>query len=70
MASLRWTGKIAGSLHSSRAQELGMRITIPMTALTQAIRNLARQVLVSRLIRQAGADLVALDGPDTTAVGL
>jgi hypothetical protein len=54
----------------ARAKELGARLTIPATALAQAIRNPARQALVSRLIRQAGTDLVALDGPDATAVGL
>lgn len=54
----------------ARAAELGMRITIPSTALAQAIRNPARQARLSRLIRQAGTDLVALDGPDATAVGL
>lgn len=54
----------------ARAKELGMRITIPATALAQAIRNPARQALVSRLIRQAGTDLIALDGPDATSVGL
>jgi len=54
----------------ARAKELGMRITIPATALAQAIRNPARQALMSRLIRQAGTDLVALNGPDATAVGL
>jgi len=54
----------------ARAKELEMRITIPATALAQAIRNPARQALVSRLIRQAGTDLVALDGPDATSVGL
>ena len=54
----------------ARAKELGMRITIPATALAQAIRNPARQALLSRLIRQPGTDLVALDGPDATAVGL
>jgi hypothetical protein len=53
-----------------RAQELGMRITIPATALAQAIRNPARQALISRLIRQAGTNLVPLDGPAATAVGL
>jgi predicted nucleic acid-binding protein len=47
-----------------------MRITIPATALAQAIRNPARQSRLSRLIRQAGTDLIALDGPDATAVGL
>jgi hypothetical protein len=54
----------------ARATERGMRITIPATALAQAIRNPARQGRLSRLIRQAGTDLIALDGPDATAVGL
>jgi hypothetical protein len=53
-----------------RSMELGIRITIPATALAQAIRNPARQARLSRLIRQAGTDLIALDGPDATAVGL
>lgn len=54
----------------ARAVESGKRITIPATALAQAIRNPARQSRLSRLIRQAGTDLVALDGRDATAVGL
>ena len=54
----------------ARAAERGMRITIPATALAQAIRNPARQARLSRLIRQAGTDLIPLDGPDATAVGL
>jgi len=54
----------------ARATERGMRITIPATALAQAIRNPVRQARLSRLIRQAGTDLIALDGPDATAVGL
>ncbi len=54
----------------SRAKELGMRITIPATALAQGMRNPARQVLLCRLIRQVDTDLVALDGPDATIVGL
>ena len=54
----------------ARAMERGMRITIPATALAQAIRNPARQARLSRLIRQAGTDLIPLDGPDATAVGL
>jgi hypothetical protein len=54
----------------ARATERGMRITIPATALAQAIRNPARQARLSRIIRQAGTDLVALNGPDATAVGL
>jgi hypothetical protein len=54
----------------ARATERGMRITIPATALAQAIRNPARQARLSRLIRQAGTDLIALNGPEATAVGL
>ena len=53
----------------SRARERKMRITVPATALAQAIRNPARQVLLSRLIRQAGTDLIPLDGPAATAAG-
>ena len=54
----------------ARATERGMRSTLPATALAQAIRNPARQARLSRLIRQAGTDLIPLDGPDATAVGL
>ena len=50
--------------------QLGLRITIPSTALAQAMRNPARQARLSRLIRQPDTDLVKLDGPDATAVGL
>ncbi len=54
----------------ARATELGVRVTVPATALAQAIRNPARQSRLSRLIRQADTDLVPLNGPDATAVGL
>lgn len=54
----------------ARAKERGMRTTIPATALAQVMRNPARQARLSRLIRQADTDLVPLDGPDATAVGL
>ncbi len=54
----------------ARATERGMRITIPATALAQAMRNPARQARLSRLVRQASTDLVLLDGPGATAVGL
>jgi predicted nucleic acid-binding protein len=54
----------------ARATQRGLRITIPATTLAQAIRNPARQARLSRLIRQARTDLIALDGPDATAVGL
>src|ERR1700722_5369409 len=42
----------------ARAIERGMRITIPATALAQAIRNPARQVRLARLIRQSCTDLI------------
>jgi predicted nucleic acid-binding protein len=54
----------------ARAGERGLRVTIPATALAQAIRNPARQARLARLIRQASTDLVSLDGPDATATGL
>ena len=54
----------------ARAIERRMRITVPATALAQAIRNPTRQARLCRLIRQAGTDLIALDGPEATAVGL
>lgn len=54
----------------ARARERGMRVTIPATALAQVIRNPARQVRLARLVRQVDTDLIALDGPDATAVGL
>lgn len=54
----------------ARAAETGVRVTIPATALAQAIRNPARQARLRRLMRQSSTDLIALDGPDATAVGL
>jgi hypothetical protein len=54
----------------ARAMELGIRVTVPASALAQAIRNPARQARLARLIRQSGTDLIALDGRDATAVGL
>lgn len=54
----------------ARAAERGARITIPATALAQAMRNPARQARLSRLIRQPDTDLVPLSGPEATAVGL
>jgi len=54
----------------ARAMERGMCLTIPATALAQAIRNPARQARLSRLVRLACTNLVPLDGPDATAAGL
>ena len=53
-----------------RVTETGQRITIPATALAQAMRNPTKQARLPRLIRQASTDLIPLDGPDATAVGL
>jgi predicted nucleic acid-binding protein len=54
----------------ARARENGDRITVPATVLAQTLRSPARQVRVVRLCRQPGTDLVALDGPEASAVGL
>ena len=50
--------------------ERGHRVTVPATALAQAIRSPARQARLSRLVRQPSTDLVALDGADATRVGV
>lgn len=51
------------------AAERRQSITIPATALAQAIRVPARQARLTRLMRQPGVNLVSLDGPSATAVG-
>jgi len=53
----------------ARAAEAGARVTVPATALAQAIRRPERQVRLARLIRQATTDVVALDRVDATHVG-
>ncbi len=54
----------------ARAREIGARITVPATALAQAVRHPPRQARLSRLVRQSTTDLVPLDGADATRVGL
>lgn len=54
----------------ARAAEIGARVTIPATALAQAIRSPSKQVRMSRLVRQPSTALAALDGPDATSVGI
>jgi predicted nucleic acid-binding protein len=54
----------------ARAQEIGASITVPATALGQAIRRPARQARLARLIRQPNTALAPLDGPDATSVGM
>ena len=53
----------------ARAQEESARVTIPATALAQAVRNPARQARLARLVRQPKTDVVALDRVDATGVG-
>ena len=51
-----------------RGQETSARITVPATALAQAVRNPARQARLARLVRQPKTDVVALDRRDATTV--
>jgi hypothetical protein len=53
----------------ARAREVGARVTIPATALAQAMRHPERQVRLARLIRQPTTDVVPLDRVDATNVG-
>jgi hypothetical protein len=53
----------------TRAGEKGVRVTIPATALAQAIRRPERQARLARLIRQPTADVAELDRVDATNVG-
>ena len=53
----------------ARALETNSRITIPASALAQAIRRAERQARLSRLLRQASTDVVALDRVDAVQVG-
>ena len=54
----------------ARAAELSAPVTVPATALAQAIRDPARQARLSRLVRQPTTRLTPLDGPDATNVGV
>jgi hypothetical protein len=53
----------------ARAREIAAPVTVPATALAQAIREPARQARLARLIRQPKTDVVALDRVDATHVG-
>lgn len=53
----------------ARATETGARITIPATALAQAVRRPDRQVRLARLVRQPTTDVIVLDRVDATNVG-
>jgi hypothetical protein len=53
----------------ARARETRARVTIPATALAQAIRRPERQVRLARLLRQPTTDVVELGRVDATNVG-
>lgn len=53
----------------ARARETGARVTVPASALAQAIRRPDRQVWLSRLMRQPTTDVISLDRVDATNVG-
>ena len=53
----------------ARADETGATITVPATALAQAIRRPERQVRLARLIRQPKTDVVSPDRVDASNAG-
>ena len=53
----------------ARARETGARVTVPASALAQAIRRPERQVRLARLVRQPGTDVIDLGRVDATHVG-
>lgn len=53
----------------ARARETSAQITVPGSALAQAIREPARQVRLARMLRATTTSVVALDRVDATAVG-
>lgn len=53
----------------ARATEKGALVTVPATALAQAIRTPEQQARLARMIRQPGTSVVPLDRVDATNVG-
>ena len=53
----------------ARARETGARLTVPASALAQAIPRPDRQARLARLVRQPTTDVVPLDRVDATSVG-
>lgn len=53
----------------ARAHETNSRVTIPASALSQAIRRPERQARLARLFRQSSTDVRALDRVDAVQVG-
>jgi predicted nucleic acid-binding protein len=54
----------------ARAAQRRVSVTVPTTALAQALRNPSRQARLSRLVRQPTTKLQPLDGLDATRVGV
>ena len=53
----------------TRASETGARVTVPASALAEAIRRPDRQVRLSRLIRQPTTDVIDLGRVDAASIG-
>lgn len=53
----------------AQAHEDDAMVTVPATALAQAIRQPARQARLARLLRQPRTTVVAMDRVDATTVG-
>ena len=53
----------------ARARETGARVTVPATALAQAVRRPERQVRLARLVRQPATDVTDLDRVDAANAG-
>jgi hypothetical protein len=53
----------------ARARETASRVTVPASALAQAVRLPERQARLARLLRQPTTDVVPLDRVDATNVG-
>ena len=53
----------------ARAAETLAQVTIPASALAQAVRRPERQVRLARLVRQPTTDVIPLDRVDATNVG-
>jgi len=53
----------------ARTRETGARVTIPATALAQAVRRPDRQVRLAWLARQPATDVIPLGRVDATNVG-
>jgi hypothetical protein len=53
----------------ARARETGAQVTVPASALAQAVRRPERQARLSRLIRQPTTQVASLDRVDATSVG-